>query len=173
MLVTERIKLAFGEDYEPYCKYMGPKFGSKDWYDLEVLTGAYKGKAACRRFTKSTEGTSNILINRHDEGIFSVYDDFWDYCREPGETPLQVAERMTVEVHPGFEVIAGLFRWGVLDYLDGAKGGFVGGWRMERLRDEHEGPMTAEKLGRTVPIQNVNLVPLHGSQSDRDKGNIS
>ncbi|CAH0378592.1 unnamed protein product [Pelagomonas calceolata] len=137
LLVTGRIRLALGDDYEPYCKYMGPKFGSKAWYDLEVFTGAYEGEAACRRFTKSTEGTASILIDWKGNGVFAVFDEFWDYCREPGETPLQVAERMTVEVHPGFEVIAGLFRWGVLDYLDGAKGGFVGGWRMQKLRDDH------------------------------------
>ena len=137
LLVTERIKLAFGEDYEPYCKYMGPKFGSKDWYDLEVFTGAYEGEGACRRFTKSPIGTGSILIDWKGNGVFAVFDEFWDSCRKPGETPLQVAKRMAVEVHPGFEVIAGLFEWGVLHYLDGEKGGFVGGWRMERLRDDH------------------------------------
>jgi hypothetical protein len=135
--VADRIRLAFGEDYEPYCKYMGPAFGSQAWYELEVLTGAYERDAACRRYTKSTRGTSNICIDRRNRGVFAAYDDFWDYCREPGETPLQVAKRMTVEVHPGFEVIAGLIEWGVLDYLDGENGGFVGGGRMVRLRDDH------------------------------------
>ena len=137
LLTAGRIRLALGDDYVEYCKDMGSKFGSQVWYELEVLTGAYERVAACRRFTKSTVGSSNICIDRFGNGIFAVYDDFWDQCREPGETPLQVAERMTIEVQPGFVVIAGLFQWGVLDYLDGAKGGFVGGERMKRLRDVH------------------------------------
>jgi hypothetical protein len=135
--VADRIRLAFGEEYELYCKYMGPAFGGEAWYELEVLSGAYESDAACRRFTKSTIGSAQICIDRKNRGVFAAYDDFWDYCREPGETPLQVAKRMTVEVHPGFEVIAGLIEWGVLDYLDGENGGFVGGWRMVRLRDVH------------------------------------
>ena len=70
--------------------------------------------------------------------VFELYDVVWDDDRKPGETPLQVAERMTAEVHPGFEVIVELIKWGFLDYLDGEDGGFVGGRRLRTLRDVHD-----------------------------------
>ena len=98
--LADRIRLMFDdeEEWRRFYEELGPAFGSWIFYKLEVLIEAYKSDAACRRYTKSTIGSASNCIDYRGRGMLALFDEFWDGQRLPNETPLQVAERMTVDL---------------------------------------------------------------------------